>query len=624
MCGIVGGIASQCIVSTLLTGLQRLAYRGYDSAGLSVFDPNASKPTLLRARAQGKVSALVDALNQKPISGNTGIAHTRWATHGEASEHNAHPHLSHGSIAVVHNGIIENHASLRKKLEEQGYHFASDTDTEVVAHLLHHELAQQSKTDMHAALHATRTQLQGAYALGIMSHTHTDTLIAVRQGSPLVVGCSEQGHYLASDVGALMGVAQDFIFLEDGDVAWLTRDAVHITDRNNQPVERPRQQLETHANDLADKGAFRHHMAQEMFAQPDAVRRTTQNWAQHAGKLSMLFGEQAEAVFQQCEQVHIVACGTSYHAGLVAQHWLNSLSQLPTQVFIASEYRYQNTPIPPNTLLISLSQSGETADTLAAIRYAKTQSRTPYLSQLAICNMPHATLVRESNLHFITQAGREIGVAATKTFTCQLVALLGMSLAITQSKQSTVQGKHLDADIAGLLQAVHTLPEALDEALTHDHAIRRIAQDFTDKAHCLFLGRNACWPIAMEGALKLKEISYVHAEAYAAGELKHGPLALIDHAMPVVVLAPNDALHAKLQANIEEVHARGGQVYIFGSASCAHSQAANPCCLLQDPHPMLIPIVYTIPMQLLSYHVAVLKGTDVDQPRNLAKSVTVE
>ncbi|AYC34965.1 glutamine--fructose-6-phosphate transaminase (isomerizing) [Pseudomonas cavernae] len=616
MCGIVGAIAERNITAILVEGLKRLEYRGYDSAGLAVFS-NAG--LLERCRRVGKVSELEQALADEPLAGQLGIAHTRWATHGAPSERNAHPHFSGHDLAVVHNGIIENHEALRERLKGLGYVFSSDTDTEVIVHLLEHKL--QELGDLTVALKAVVAELHGAYGLAVISAKQPDRLLAARSGSPLVIGLGHGENFLASDQLALRQVTDRFMYLEEGDIAEIHRDGVQIWDVAGQPVQREQVQYRDGA-EAADKGAYRHFMLKEIHEQPQVVQRTLEGRLGADHVLVEAFGPQAAELFAKVRNVQIVACGTSYHAGMVARYWLEELAGIPCQVEVASEFRYRKVVVQPDTLFVSISQSGETADTLAALRNGKARSATDgrYLASLAICNVGISSLVRESDLTLLTQAGPEIGVASTKAFTTQLVALMLLTLALGR-----VRGSLAAALEAELVDELRRLPSRLDEALALDKAVEKIAELFAEKHHTLFLGRGAQYPVALEGALKLKEISYIHAEAYPAGELKHGPLALVDSDMPVVTVAPNNELLEKLKSNLQEVRARGGQLIVFADqqAGLGNGEGTH---VLAVPHicDALAPILYTIPLQLLSYHVAVLKGTDVDQPRNLAKSVTVE
>lgn len=615
MCGIVGAVAERNITAILLEGLKRLEYRGYDSAGVAVF---TNDEKLERMRRPGKVSELELALEAEPLVGRLGIAHTRWATHGAPCERNAHPHFS-GDLAVVHNGIIENHEALREQLKALGYVFTSDTDTEVIAHLLNHKL--KDLNDLTVALKATVKELHGAYGLAVISAQQPDRLVAARSGSPLVIGLGLGENFLASDQLALRQVTDRFMYLEEGDIAEIRRDSVHIWDVDGKAVERETVQYRDGA-EAADKGEFRHFMLKEIHEQPSVVQRTLEGRLSPNGVLVQAFGPQAAELFAKVRNVQIVACGTSYHAGMVARYWLEELAGIPCQVEVASEFRYRKVVVQPDTLFVTISQSGETADTLAALRNAKELSREEggYLASLAICNVGISSLVRESDLTLLTQAGREIGVASTKAFTTQLVGLLLLTLSLGQVRGTLAKGVE-----ATLVEELRRLPTRLGEALAMDSTVEKIAELFAEKNHTLFLGRGAQFPVAMEGALKLKEISYIHAEAYPAGELKHGPLALVDNDMPVVTVAPNNELLEKLKSNLQEVRARGGQLIVFADEQAGMTNGEGTHVVhMPHIHDILSPILYTIPLQLLSYYVAVLKGTDVDQPRNLAKSVTVE
>jgi glucosamine--fructose-6-phosphate aminotransferase (isomerizing) len=610
MCGIVGAVAERNITAILLEGLKRLEYRGYDSAGVAVY---TNDQKLERLRRPGKVSELEMALAEEPLVGRLGIAHTRWATHGAPSERNAHPHFS-GDLAVVHNGIIENHEALREQLKALGYVFTSDTDTEVIAHLLDHKL--KDLPDLTVALKATVKELHGAYGLAVISAQQPDRLVAARSGSPLVIGLGMGENFLASDQLALRQVTDRFMYLEEGDIAEIRRDSVQIWDLSGQVVERESVQYRDGA-EAADKGKFRHFMLKEIHEQPAVVQRTLEGRISQNQVLVQAFGPQAAELFAKVRNVQIVACGTSYHAGMVARYWLEELAGIPCQVEVASEFRYRKVVVQADTLFVTISQSGETADTLAALRNAK---ELGYLASLAICNVGISSLVRESDLTLLTQAGREIGVASTKAFTTQLVGLLLLTLSLGQVRGTLTKGVE-----ATLVEELRRLPTRLGEALAMDSTVEKIAELFAEKNHTLFLGRGAQFPVAMEGALKLKEISYIHAEAYPAGELKHGPLALVDNDMPVVTVAPNNELLEKLKSNLQEVRARGGELIVFADEQAGMTNGEGTH-VVQMPHihDILSPILYTIPLQLLSYYVAVLKGTDVDQPRNLAKSVTVE
>ncbi|RFA30631.1 glutamine--fructose-6-phosphate transaminase (isomerizing) [Alkalilimnicola ehrlichii] len=610
MCGIVGAAAERDVTPILIEGLRRLEYRGYDSAGLAVLN---GQNNLERVRAAGKVSKLSEALESTPVNGRVGIAHTRWATHGAPTDRNAHPHICRDEVAIVHNGIIENFEALRETQLAQGYEFQSETDTEVVVHQIHRNM--QGSGDLLAAVRATVAELEGAYALGIVSCNDPGRIIAARRGSPLVIGVGIGEHFIASDVFALLPVTQQFIFLEDGDIADIRRDSLRIYDLDGNLVERPIQRSEL-AADSADRGRYRHYMLKEIHEQPRAITDTLEGRLLDDHVLEAAFGPKAHDIFSQLARIQIVACGTSYHAGMVAKHWMETLAGLPCDVEVASEFRYRSHVVTPGTLFVTISQSGETADTLAALREAKNLG---YAATLAICNAPESSLVRESDLTLMTRAGPEIGVASTKAFTTQLVALLLLTVAT---------GRYHRLDKAGetaVVEALRRLPRSLEAALALEADIERLAEQFVDKNHTLFLGRGPQYPVAKEGALKLKEISYIHAEAYPAGELKHGPLALVDTEMPVVAVAPKDDLVEKLKSNLQEVRARGGVLYVFADAG-VNLKSGDGYEVLRVPEvaEVIAPIVYTVPLQLLSYHVAVLKGTDVDQPRNLAKSVTVE
>ncbi|MFT3741600.1 MAG: glutamine--fructose-6-phosphate transaminase (isomerizing) [Gammaproteobacteria bacterium] len=610
MCGIVGALAPQNVAPILLEGLKRLAYRGYDSAGMAIVDPQTHE--IKRSRTEGKVARLQEALFKDPLNGNIGIAHTRWATHGVPSEQNAHPILSHPDIAIVHNGIIENHENFRSDLIAQGYQFTSQTDTEVAAHLIQSYLKSH---DFLTAVRLVSQQLEGAFALAVLNRQDPNRLIVVRKGPPLVVGLGEDANFIASDSFALLPVTNQFIFLEEGDIAEVRRDGVTIFNESGNPVTR-KVHVSAAEKDNVERGHYRHYMLKEIFEQPMAIENTLEGRIFKDHVLEPAFGNDANQCFARIKQVQIVACGTSYHAGVVGRYWLEGIVGIPCQVEIASEFRYRNPVLTPNTLFVTLSQSGETADTLAALRLAKQMG---YESTLAICNVPESSLVREAAFTLITRAGTEIGVASTKAFTTQLVGLILLTLALGQHH-------HLDKALeAKLVGELRNLSRQVTEVLNLDQAIKDLATQFVDKQNALFLGRGLAYPIALEGALKLKELSYIHAEAYPAGELKHGPLALVDKSMPVIALAPNDALLEKLKSNLQEVSARGGQLIVFAEDPAQFREFSNITLLtLPKVHPLLAPIVYTLPLQMLAYHVAVLKGTDVDQPRNLAKSVTVE
>ncbi|MES1943984.1 glucosamine--fructose-6-phosphate aminotransferase [Salinisphaera sp. PC39] len=607
MCGIVGATAQRNVVPILMEGLRRLEYRGYDSAGISVVDAAGA---LGRARTVGKVRQLEEALERQPLAGNLGIAHTRWATHGGVAENNAHPHLSGDALAVVHNGIIENHESLRRRLEDSGFTFASDTDTETIAHLV--ALHRRQHPDLADAVRAALAELEGAYAIAVISPDEPGRLVAARRGSPLVVGVGIGEHFVASDAAALLPVTRRFVYLEEGDIADLTAERLAVTDHDGAAVDRPVKESSLSA-DAADKGGYRHFMLKEIFEQPSALTDTWQGRLGEHGALAASIGPGAEDLFARVKAVHIVACGTSHHAGLVARYWLESVARVPCNVELASEYRYRNPVVPEDCLFVTLSQSGETADTLAALRYAKGLG---YIGSLSICNVPESSLVRESDLTLMTHAGPEIGVASTKAFTTQLLALLLVTAILARAR---------GRDEPALNEQIRGIAGRVEDVLLMDDSIRALADRFVDKHHALFLGRGPMYPVAMEGALKLKEISYIHAEAYAAGELKHGPLALVDEDMPVIAVAPSNDWLEKVKSNLQEVRARGGQLYVFADRD-AGFEDDDGITVLEMPHAadLVAPIVYTVPLQLLAYHVAVAKGTDVDQPRNLAKSVTVE
>ncbi|MEX0623703.1 glutamine--fructose-6-phosphate transaminase (isomerizing) [Saccharospirillum sp.] len=609
MCGIVGAVAQRDVAEILVEGLRRLEYRGYDSAGVAIIDDEQ----MHRVRRVGKVSELATALQETPLKGGTGIAHTRWATHGQPNERNAHPHVSGDNVAVVHNGIIENHSRLRQELEQDGFEFLSETDTEVIAHLIEKEL--RTAKSLLQAVQRARKQLVGAYGTVVMDRRDPSRLVVARSGSPLVIGLGIGENFIASDQLALLPVTQQFIFLEEGDVAEISRRSVHIVDVDDQVVERVSQTSDI-KHDAGDKGPFKHFMLKEIHEQPNAINNTLEGRITETDVVTEAFGAGSNDILAGVENVQIVACGTSYHAGLVARYWFEEVAGVPCQVEIASEFRYRKSVVAKNALFVTISQSGETADTLAALRLAKDLG---YTSTLAICNVPGSSLVRESDLAYMMRAGAEIGVASTKAFTVQLIGLMLLVLSVA---------KHRGVDravIGRIVQGLRGLPAQMKQALTLAETIEDLAEDFADKHHALFLGRSTQYPIAMEGALKLKEISYIHAEAYAAGELKHGPLALIDSDMPVIVVAPNNDLLEKLHSNMEEVRARGGQLYVFADKG-AHFTAGNGLKLIElEPiDDILAPVLYTVPLQLLSYYVAIIKGTDVDQPRNLAKSVTVE
>jgi glucosamine--fructose-6-phosphate aminotransferase (isomerizing) len=611
MCGIVGAVAERDIVPVLIEGLRRLEYRGYDSAGVAVLNGSGA---IKRLRTVGKVKMLEDALGSDPTHGGLGIAHTRWATHGVPSERNAHPHISRDGIAIVHNGIIENHEELRDEAKREGYEFSSETDTEVIAHRIHHHLRVTG--DLFKAVRATVAELEGAYALAVVSQDEPDRIVVAREGCPVVVGLGNEENFVASDVAALLPVTRRFIFLEEGDVADIRRKSIRILDREGNQARREVKESELSA-DAAEKGEFPHYMLKEIYEQPRAVAQTLDERVAGGKLLQQAFGPAAQAVFARTEAVRIVACGTSFHAALVAKYFIEQICRLPCWVEIASEYRYRNPVVPKNTLFVSVSQSGETADTLAALRLAK---QGGYLSQLAICNAPESSLVRESELVMLTRAGPEIGVASTKAFTTQLAALGMLVVALAKFHSADAERER------GLVHRLLGIPSLIESTLALDGTIRELAQRFADKQHALFLGRGAMYPIALEGALKLKEISYIHAEAYPAGELKHGPLALVDKDMPVIAVAPNNDLLEKLKSNLQEVRARGGELYVFADPESGFEPSDGVHVIEMPRHVTYFqaPAVYTVPLQLLAYHCAILKGTDVDQPRNLAKSVTVE
>jgi glucosamine--fructose-6-phosphate aminotransferase (isomerizing) len=609
MCGIVGASAKREVSEILVEGLRRLEYRGYDSAGLAVIENGA----LSVAKEKGKVAMLADAIAKTPIIGSCGIAHTRWATHGKPSKINAHPHCSNDRIALVHNGIIENHNQLRDQLTEQGYAFLSQTDTEVVVHLLDSIISEGN--DLLSALKIAVAKLEGAYGLAVISIDQPDTIICARSGSPLVIGIGIGENFIASDQLALRQVTDRFVYLEEGDMAIITPQSYDIIDSQHNKVNRDVVVM-TGSADNADKGKYRHYMQKEIFEQPTVLANTLRGRISRNRVLEEILGTEAKTVLDKTKAVQIVACGTSYHSAMVAKYWIEGVAGVACRVEVASEFRYRKLVVTDNTLLVTISQSGETADTLAALRLAKTLG---YTSTLAICNVAQSSLVRESDLCLMTEAGPEIGVASTKAFTTQLVALLLLTVLLGRRN-----GLSLDAE-KDIVAAMHQLPDLVSEALKLDKKIEQMAKAFADKHHALFLGRGVQWPVAMEGALKLKEISYIHAESYPAGELKHGPLALVDDDMPVVAVAPNNELLEKLKSNLEEVRARGGKLFVFADKE-AGFEDEDGISVIAIPHTpdIIAPIIYTIPLQLLSYHAALLKGTDVDQPRNLAKSVTVE
>ena len=609
MCGIVGAVAQREVPGILLEGLRRLEYRGYDSSGMAVI---TARDEIDTRKEVGKVQQLADELDTSPLLGHLGIAHTRWATHGKPSEVNAHPHLS-GDIALVHNGIIENHVELRLRLEKLGYIFVSQTDTETIVHLMHYHYQQSG--DLLTALCDTIPELEGAYGLAVIHAKEPQRIICARKGSPLVIGIGIGENFIASDQLALRQVTDRFVYLEEGDIAEIYTDKYLIQDSDLKPVSRDVTQIDT-AAETTDKGIYRHYMLKEIYEQPTVIRRSLLGRLGAKKILAEAMGAKAEEILKTVSSIQIVACGTSYHAGMVAKYWIEGLAGVPCRVEVASEFRYRKFKVQDNTLLVTISQSGETADTLAALRLAKTLG---YSASLTVCNVAQSSLVRESDLYLMTEAGPEIGVASTKAFTTQLVALLFLTVALGRHHDMT------ESEENEIVSALHQLPDLLTETLALNLKIQKMSNAFADKNHALFLGRGAQWPVAMEGALKLKEISYIHAESYPAGELKHGPLALVDADMPVIAVAPNDVLLEKLKSNIEEVQARGGQLFVFCDKAAGFT-AAKGMDIIELPHvsDVIAPIIYTIPLQLLSYHVAILKGTDVDQPRNLAKSVTVE
>ena len=609
MCGIVGAVSKREISDILLEGLKRLEYRGYDSAGIAILN---GKGKIERTRCEGKVEGLINALKENNLHGKVGIAHTRWATHGKPSEENAHPHMSGNELALVHNGIIENYQNLKEWLEKKGYKFSSQTDSEVIAHLIAEHL--KSSNSLLEAVQKSLPLLKGAYALSIVSISEPNSIVVARVGSPLVIGLGIGENFVGSDVLALQPVTNRFIFLEEGDLAQLSADKVTIIDNNNKRVERVVHEY-TAGQDSAEKGKYRHFMEKEIFEQPEAISATLEGRISNDKVLENIFGIQSCDIFRRVECIQIVACGTSYHSGLVARYWFEAIAGIPCQVEVASEYRYRTKVIAKNCLLLTISQSGETADTLAALKEVKAK----YLSSLAICNVYGSSLVRESAMTFMTNAGPEIGVASTKAFTTQLVALF--LLVLTFAKIKGLKNK----EEAGYVQELKKLPGYIRASLALSKNIEKLAEKFAEKQHALFLGRGVQYPVAMEGALKLKEISYIHAEAYPAGELKHGPLALVDKDMPVITVAPNDELYEKLKSNLQEVAARGGELFLFLDEKLAAKEQIHHHLIYMPSVPeSLAPLVYTIPLQLLAYYVALIKGTDVDQPRNLAKSVTVE
>lgn len=610
MCGIVGAAAQRDVTPILVEGLRRLEYRGYDSAGVAVLEDDHQ---IARQRTVGKVAALVDAIAESPIKGCTGIAHTRWATHGKPTQNNAHPHMSGDDVAIVHNGIIENFETLRGNLKKSGYLFDSETDTESVVHTIDAYLKQDQ--DLLKAVISTIDDLEGAYALGVIRANEPNRLIAARKGSPLVIGVGFGEYFIASDIFALLPVTQRYMILEDGDVADIRPDKLTIYDAKGVEVFREIN-VSSLTPDSTDKGGYRHYMLKEIFEQPAVLKETLSGRITATKVIEESFGASASEIFDTVENVMIIACGTSFHAGSVARYWMEDIAGVPCQVEVASEFRYRKHCIRPNTLFVTISQSGETADTLAALEEAK---RLGYAHTLAICNVPESSITRESELVLLTRAGPEIGVASTKAFTTQLVSLMLLVIAIGRRHELSEERE------ADLVRQLASLPEQIDRALDMNEQIERLSEAFADKHHALYLGRGAQHPVAMEGALKMKEISYIHAEAYQAGELKHGPLALVDDDMPVVAVAPNNELLEKLKSNLQEVRSRGGQLYVFADPDVKFEETEGVTVLeVASVEDEIAPIIYTIPLQLLSYHVAVQRGTDVDQPRNLAKSVTVE
>ncbi|MDX1555205.1 MAG: glutamine--fructose-6-phosphate transaminase (isomerizing) [Xanthomonadales bacterium] len=610
MCGIVAASAHRDVSEILIAGLHALEYRGYDSAGIAMLTADGIK----RVRKAGKVKDLEALLENDPVNGHCGIAHTRWATHGAPVDQNAHPHLSHDTVALVHNGIIENHDTLRRQLQEEGYTFESETDTEVMVHMVHRLMALGD--DLFSAVQKLVKLLRGTFGITVVCTAEPGVVVGARKGNPLVVGIGFDEHFLASDIHPLLTVTNRFVYLEEGDVVRIDTERYEIVDRDGNPADRPVKEADL-AADATQRGHYRHFMQKEIFEQPRAVAATLEGRIGDDHVLQNIFGVGADAVLQKVKGVHIVACGTSYHAGLVARYQLEQLAGIPCSAEVASEYRYRDPVVPDNTLFVAITQSGETADTLAALRHAK---ESGYLATLAICNVPESSIVREADFVLMTHAGPEIGVASTKAFTTQLVALQLLVLELAQLSGFDAR------QIAAWVAELNTLPELLEKALALDEPIEHLAERFVEKHHALFLGRGSHYPIAMEGALKLKEISYIHAEAYPAGELKHGPLALVDHDMPVVAVAPNNQLLEKLISNIEEVRARGGEIYVIADsgAGASLSERHGEIIEVETGGALLAPVVLTVPLQLLAYHVAVLRGTDVDQPRNLAKSVTVE
>jgi len=611
MCGIVGAIARRDVPGILIEGLRRLEYRGYDSAGLAVIPHGSGR--IERRRRVGKVKELSDSLNSEPLLGNVGIAHTRWATHGAPVERNAHPHMSRDRICVVHNGIIENFEQIRRELQARGYQFDSETDSEVIAHLI--ESLQAEGRSLVDAVRLATKQLEGAYAIGVISRDEPDRLVGARVGSPLVVGIGIGENFLASDVLALRPVTDRFVFLEEGDLVEITANDMSIWSVSNETVVRSTVRVKLDSDDV-DKGNYRHHMLKEIHEQPKVIRDTLEGRITKTRVLEPAFGVKAGPIFDRVKSVTIVACGSSYYTGSIAKYWIEGIADLPCHVEIASEYRYRRVAVPPDSLFVTISQSGETADTLAALRMAKTAG---YAATLTLCNVATSSIVRESDLALTLEAGPEIGVASTKAFTAQLVDLALLTILLARRHGLSAERE------AELVAALHGLAGVVEETLQLDSVTEKLAEQFMDLRHALFLGRGSLYPVALEGALKLKEISYIHAEGYPAGELKHGPLALVDEDMPVVAVAPNDDLLSKLQSNLQVVRARGGKLFVFADRKAGFVNESGVTVIpVPSVHEMLAPIVYTVPLQLLAYHAAVLKGTDVDQPRNLAKSVTVE
>lgn len=610
MCGIVGAVSKKNITPILLHGLNRLEYRGYDSAGIAVLD---QEKKLQRVRAIGKIKNLEAALKNTPVEGFVGIGHTRWATHGEPTERNAHPHVCNDCVAIVHNGIIENHEVLREEQIRAGFNFTSDTDTEVIVHQIEKYLKQSH--DLFDAVKKAIGDLDGAYAVGVVSTSEPDTLICARKGSPLVIGVNENANYIASDMSALLAETNQFIILQEGDLAVLTSESISVYDEDGNPAQRDIHESKL-SGDAVDKGEFAHYMLKEIYEQPSAIADTLEGRLGKDTVLESCFGPKAKEIFDKIRSIQIIACGTSYHAALIAKYGIESMTDLTCNVEVASEFRYRKHVVQPDTLLITISQSGETADTLAALRLAK---NIGFEHTLAICNVPESSLVRESELSMMTRAGPEIGVASTKAFTTQLVAILLLIVVLARRLFFPAETE------AKVVDQLRHLPRIIEDVLALESEIKEIAKDFADKDHALFLGRGMHYPVALEGALKLKEISYIHAEGYPAGELKHGPIALVDNNIPIVAVAPNDKLIDKLKSNLQEVKARGGRLYVFAEKGTElKSEDGIKVIEVADLDIAISPIIFSVPLQMLAYHVALLKGTDVDQPRNLAKSVTVE